>query len=166
MKAPFCTLAAFAVLAVVGVSTASAKPPVTTRIPTMTFTSTVTGICPFTFTDINTVTNWTETDFFDSRSNLTAINFEFFSSDKYVGPSGATLVNNGGHFHARMVFDTNGNMVSDYGEGIIESVPLPDGTTFFAAGRADFLAHGSQPIYLPDWGGSRNLAGFCAALGA
>jgi hypothetical protein len=90
---------------------------------------------------------------------------EFFGSDKYVGPYGATLVNNGGHFSARLVFDSNGNVISDYGEGVIENVPLPDGSTFFAAGRVDFLAH-SGPVYLPDWGGSRNLAGFCAALGA
>jgi hypothetical protein len=167
MRTTVCVLAAFAALAVVGVTGASASAPVVTRIPALPpTTSTVHGVCSFDFTDINTVTNWTETDFFDTNGTLTAINFEFFSADKYVGPHGATLANKGGHFHARMVFDSSGNVVSDYGEGVIENVPLPDGSTFFAAGRADFLAHGNQPIFLPDWGGSRNLTGFCAALGA
>jgi hypothetical protein len=165
MRTTLCTLAAFAVLALVAVSTASASPPVITRIPALgPFTSTVHGVCPFDFTDNNYLTNYTEIDFFDNNGNLTAANFEFFGSDKYVGPTGTTLFNNGGHFHVRIVFDSNGNVISDYGEGVIENVPLPDGSTFFAAGRADFLAHASQPIYLPDWGGSRNLAGFCAAL--
>lgn len=32
-------------------------------------------------------------------------------------------------FHARIAFDSNGNVVSDYGEGVIERVTLPDGST-------------------------------------
>jgi hypothetical protein len=171
MKTRQLTIAAAAALlaaltVLVAAPAASANPPVITRTPTMgPFTFTVNGVCPFEFTDNNYITDWTEIDYFDNNGNLTVINFDFFSSDTYVGPTGTTLVNSGVHFHARMVFDSNGNVISDYGEGVIERVALPDGSTFFAAGRADFLAHGSQPIYLPDWGGSRNLAGFCAALG-
>jgi hypothetical protein len=167
MKATLCTLATLAVLAIVGVSAASASPPVITHIPGPSASppNTVTGVCSFQFTDYPTVTNYTEIDFYNN-GNLTGANIDFFGSDTYVGPNGATLVNNGGHFAVRILLDSNGNIISDYGNGVIENVPLPDGSTFFAAGRADFVAHGLMPIYLPDWGHSRNLAGFCAALGA
>ncbi|HZD86709.1 MAG TPA: hypothetical protein VE088_01725 [Gaiellaceae bacterium] len=168
MKILLFTLAALAACLCVGVSAASARPPVITHIPAVgPFTFTVHGVCPFDFTDVNSLSNYTEQDYFDTNGNLMKINWEFSAFDQYIGPGGTTLFNSGGgHFHAQMVFDSNGNVSSDYGEGVIERVLLPDGSTFFAAGRADFLAHGSEPIYVPDWGHARNLAGFCAALGA
>jgi hypothetical protein len=53
-------------------------------------------------------------------------------------------------------------MTHEVASGVVEKVPLPDGSTFLAAGRINPL-----PPFLffePDHGAFKNLAGFCAAL--
>jgi len=47
----------------------------------------------------------------------------------------------------------------------VSRVPLPDGSVFFSAGRADFTVHpGVTFLISPDMGNPGNIAAFCAAL--
>ena len=59
----------------------------------------------------------------------------------------------------------DGEVTHVYASGLVERVPLPDGTVFLSAGRLDFAAHpGSEFRIVPDVGRSGNVAAFCAAL--
>jgi len=52
-----------------------------------------------------------------------------------------------------------------FASGLVEKVPLPDGSLFVSVGRVDFVAHpGVEFILSPDKGNPGNVAGFCAAL--
>jgi hypothetical protein len=68
-------------------------------------------------------------------------------------------------FNIDVVFDSSGNVVHVFANGLVEKVPLPGGGLFITAGRVDFAAHGfPQFLITPDVGATVNLAGFCAAL--
>jgi hypothetical protein len=48
---------------------------------------------------------------------------------------------------------------------VTSRVPLPGGTVFLTAGRADFALHpGVDFLIQPDRGAQGDVAGFCAAL--
>ena len=66
--------------------------------------------------------------------------------------------------NAEILFDNSGNVTHLYVTGIYEKIPLPDGSLFVSAGRADFTTHGVGFLISPDKGNPGNLAGFCAAL--
>ena len=54
---------------------------------------------------------------------------------------------------------------SVFASGLVETIPLPDGSRFVSAGRTDFTQHpGVQFLLSPDMGNPGNLAGFRAAL--
>jgi hypothetical protein len=69
-------------------------------------------------------------------------------------------------FHFSGLVDAQGNIVRSTTSGVLVKVPLPDGSTFFAAGRVDQLGSGSTFVTAPDVGTSRGRDAFCAALGA
>jgi hypothetical protein len=55
----------------------------------------------------------------------------------------------------------NGGVWTCAAEGVLEKVPLPDGSIFIAAGRVNpFMGFAMEPTH----GAFKNLAGFCAAL--
>jgi hypothetical protein len=68
-------------------------------------------------------------------------------------------------FNLYALFDSSGNITQLYADGVVERVPLPDGSVFQSAGQVNFGAQGFPDFSVtPDAGTARNLAGFCAAL--
>jgi len=78
--------------------------------------------------------------------------------------NGVTLVGDPFHNIQQFVTDSNGNITHVYETGVLERVPLPDGSVFMSAGRLDFSLHGSNFVMTPDNGKSGDVAAFCAAL--
>jgi len=63
------------------------------------------------------------------------------------------------------VWDAQGNATQWYSTGGAMFVPLPGGSSFFSAGRTDFLQHADDDyVAVPDAGTARNLPQVCAAL--
>lgn len=165
MRTMLGVLVAFAMLAVVGVSAASASPPLKTYTPESVSVFEL-GLCPQSVAVTETWTKFTEIDFFDQTGNLTTIHWTFFSQDVFVGPTG-TLVGEKYHGNIQIKFDSSGDYASAIGTGLLEKVRLPDGSLFVGAGRLDWLAYGpGVPTFTPDNGHSGNLDAFCEALGA
>lgn len=79
--------------------------------------------------------------------------------------NGVTLTSTPFAYHFTGAKDLQGNIVQQTAEGVMVKVPLPDGSTFFATGRADALASGVSFITYPDVGMSRGREEFCAVLG-
>jgi hypothetical protein len=157
----------FAVLALVlcaGVftSAAAADRPVISHYP-YADTAVLTDACSFPVT-VNFSANVTETDFFDESGAITRISFHLEEQDTFSA-NGKTLTGEPYHGAVDFLFDSSGNVTHIFGQGVTEKVVLPDGGLFIAAGRVDFVAHGTPPFLLtPDVGASVNLDGFCAAL--
>jgi hypothetical protein len=153
---------ATATSAAVFASTAAADRPIVSHF-TLTQTATLTDACSFPIT-VDSTADLTETDFVDQSGALTRLTFDGVDQDTFTA-NGNTLVGEPYHLHVTFVFDESGNVTHIYGQGIVEEVRLPDGSLFIAAGRADFVAHGTPAFLLtPDVGATVNLAGFCAAL--
>ena len=79
--------------------------------------------------------------------------------------NGRTLGGTRYAFDTEVLFDSSGNVTQIFGSGLVETIPLPDGSLFVSAGRADFADHpGVSFLLSPDEGNPGNVAGFCAAL--
>jgi hypothetical protein len=78
--------------------------------------------------------------------------------------NGVSLTSNPVSYHFTGKEDLQGNIVQQTTSGLLVKVPLPDGSTFFSAGRVDMLASGLSFVVLPDVGTSHGLDEFCAAL--
>jgi hypothetical protein len=106
----------------------------------------------------------TETDFYDITGALIRIHIHATEQDTFSA-NGKSLVGIPFSFNLEMLFDNAGNMTNNYGTGVVEKIPLPDGSLFISAGRVDFMAHpGAVFLLSPDKGNPGNVAGFCAAL--
>ncbi len=157
------------IVSIVAVSAAIFALPAAATAPvkysfTFPFTIVLTDICSFPITLDSTI-NATEIDYFD-QSGTTLIRWDWHAEqqDTFTA-NGKTLVGLPYHYHLETLLDSNGNMTHQFGSGLFEKVPLPDGSLFIGAGRADFAAHPGVLIILsPDKGNPGNLAGFCAAL--
>ena len=151
-----------AVAAAVFTPAATATAPVKSQY-TFTATSVLTDVCPFDVTVDSTVSN-TEIDFFDESGALTRVEVHSVEQDTFSA-NGKSLTGVPFTFNVEILFDSSGNLTHAFASGLVEKVPLPDGSLFISAGRVDFAAHGfPQFIITPDVGGTVNLAGFCAAL--
>ena len=160
-------IAAIAVLVVGAAVTASAvgaPPPVKTEL-TFTDTNPLTGVCPFEITVESSVTiSWLQ--FFDQAGGLTRWNVHVVEQDTFSANE-KSLASLPYTFEIVALFDSSGDFTAFYENGVLARVPLPDGSTFLAAGRLEFVRHGSPPfLNIPDWGTSGNVAGFCDALSA
>lgn len=143
-------------------STAAADRPVVSHFTSLA-TATLTDACSFPVT-VDSTADLTETDFVDQSGAITRISFHGIEQDTFSA-NGNTLVGEPFHLDVVVLFDSSGNVTHVYGQGITEVVQLPDGSLFIAAGRVDFVAHGSPAFLLtPDVGATVNLDGFCAAL--
>jgi hypothetical protein len=143
-------------------STASANPPVMSEYP-WPQVNTLHDVCPFDVT-VTSAIYITETDFFDQDGNLTMIHMFGDEQDTFTA-NGKELVGMPFEAHAKLYFGKDGSLTQIIGVGIMEKVPLPDGSIFVSAGRVDFLAHPDGTYVLtPDKGNSGNIAAFCAAL--
>jgi hypothetical protein len=124
----------------------------------------ITDVCDFPV-NINSTTSGTETDYFDKSGALTKVRVHITEQDTFtVGEN--TLVGIPFTFNVSITFDSSGNVTQWTADGIVEKVPLPDGSLFISAGQVDFLTHGFPPPYVisADKGNPGNVAAFCAAL--
>jgi hypothetical protein len=95
---------------------------------------------------------------------LTRIFVHEVEQDTYTA-NGRTLVGTPFTFEEQVLFDSSGNVTHHFASGLVEKIPLPDGSLFISAGRLDFTQHpGVQFILSPDMGHTGDLAAFCAAL--
>ena len=159
------TLAAVLVAAIAAAilaPTAAADQPVIVH-KTSSLTSVLTGACPFPITVESTMT---ETDRFFSGQNgvLIRASANVDEQDSFSA-NGKPLAGDPYTVNLQAFFDSSGDITQEYASGVIERVPLPDGSVFQSAGRVDFGAHGFPSFaVVSDWGSASNLDGFCAAL--
>jgi hypothetical protein len=124
----------------------------------------VEDICSFPVTITATVVG-TETTFFDQNGAVTRIHIHLVEQDVFSA-DGESLTGLPYTFNIDVLFE-DGEVTHVFASGLVETVPLPDGTVFLSAGRLDFAAHpGSDFRIVPDVGRSGNVAAFCAALAA
>ena len=152
-----------AVATAVFASAAAAAQPTKTSFSGATSNSVLTGVCPF---DVNVVStaSGTEIDFVDQGGNSTHSLIHQVEQDTFTA-NGKTLTGIPFTFNLDLLFDSSGNVTHAFAEGVVEKIPLPDGTLFVSAGRLDFVDHpGVFFVLSPDAGNPGNVAGFCAAL--
>ena len=161
-KATLLSVFVVAILAAVVAPLAAADQPVKLT-HTHSETDVLTGACSFPITVDATITE-TDRFFSDQSGMLTRANANFTEQDTFSA-NGKSLVGDPYTGTIQAYFDSSGNITQEYIDGVIERVPLPDGTVFQAAGRVDLAAHDFPSFVItPDSGSARNLAGFCAAL--
>jgi len=120
-------------------------------------------ICPDQI-DVNLSVSATGTDFFDKDGALIRTKFHFVEQDTFTA-NGTTLVGLPYTFNVENLYDKSGNPTHVYATGVIEKIPLPEGSLFISAGQVDFAAHGFPTFILsPDKGNPGNVAGLCAAF--
>jgi hypothetical protein len=143
-------------------SAARADRPVISHYP-VSGSVVVTDLCSFPITVVESI-DVTETDFVNSSGAITRLLAHVVEQDTFSA-NGKTLIGEPYTTNLDVRFDSSGNVTQAYFEGVIEKVPLPDGSLFITSGRVDFVARGNPPFVLtPDVGATVNLAGFCAAL--
>lgn len=157
-------LALLLALSALGISTSTALADKPVKFEwTLNFPGVIEGVCSFSV-DVYPNARITETDFFDQSGALTRIDWHTVEQDTFTA-NGKSLVGIPFHFHAQMLFDSAGNLMHLYADGVTEKIWLPDGSLFISAGRVDFAVHGFPAFILsPDNGNPGNIAGFCAAL--
>jgi hypothetical protein len=136
-----------------------------TRIPFegVTFSSVLTDVCAFPI-NVDSTISGTETDYVDQSGAVTRISIHQVEQDTFTA-NGQTLVGTPYTVNTEVLFDSNGNVTHVFGSGLFETIPLPDGSLFISAGRADFTQHPGVTFLLsPDMGNSGNLDAFCTAL--
>jgi hypothetical protein len=126
-------------------------------------TDLLTGACSFPITVDAAITE-TDRFFSDQDGVLTRANANFTEQDTFSA-NGNSLTGDPYTGNIQAYFDSAGNITREYVDGVIERVPLPDGSVFQSAGRVNLAAHDFPSfVVMPDTGSARNLAGFCAAL--
>ena len=156
----------FAILAMIfsfaNVTAAAAAAPTKTEF-SFTSSSVLTDVCSFPVHVDSTVSGF-EIDFFNSSGELTRIYIHIVEQDTFTA-NGKTLTGIPFTFNIEVLFDNSGNVTNVFASGVVEKIPLPDGSLFVSAGRLDFAAHpGATFLLSPDKGNPGNVAGFCAAL--
>jgi hypothetical protein len=166
---PRAMLARLPAVAVLIVSAAVLAPPAAATAPVRsggTFTQTVSleGVCPFTISVESTIT-YREMDFYDQNGTQTGALIHVDEQDVFTA-NGKTLTGLPFTFELQFVLE-DGVFTHVFSDGVVERVPLPDGSLFLSAGRLDFFDHpGAAFLLSPDVGNPGNIAGFCAALSA
>jgi hypothetical protein len=159
-----CLVCAVSVAAGVLTSAASADTPVTQSFD-YTYSAVMTGYCNF---GVDVVTHGTgyRIDFFDGSGTLIRrfihqLNVDTFSAN------GKTLTSLPFTFDLQQSFDDAGTVNHSLVSGVIEMIPLPDGSLFVSAGRADFqigLPGIGGHLLTPYDGHTGDIAALCAAL--
>jgi hypothetical protein len=128
----------------------------------VTVISVVEDICSFPVTITSTLVG-TETTFYDQSGEVTRQQIHVVEQDVFTA-DGESLTGLPFTFNIQVLFE-DGEVTHVYASGLVERVPLPDGTVFLSAGRLDFAAHpGAEFRIVPDVGRSGDVAAFCAAL--
>jgi hypothetical protein len=152
-------------LVVVGICATPATAAAPTKFP-FSFSATpiaVSGICSFDVTVASQLSGF-ELDYFDNSGAITRV-YDHATEQDVFSHDGNTLTGLPYTFSVDVLFDSSGNITHIYASGETSRVPLPDGSVFFSAGRADFTQHPGQTFLIsPDEGNPGDIAAFCAAL--
>jgi hypothetical protein len=151
-----------AVGAVIFALSALADRPTKTTFEGVTVSTVLTDVCAFPI-NVDATVSGTETDYFDQSGTLTRSFFHQVEQDTFTA-NGRTLVGTPFTFNFDALFDSDGNVTQAFTDGVVETIPLPDGTLFISAGRTDWTQRLGGFVLSPDMGNSGNLAAFCAAL--
>jgi len=152
-----------AVGAVIFALSALADTPTRTEFTGLTASVVLTDVCAFPVNADVTFSGF-EIDYVDQNGALTRIFVHQVEQDTFTA-NGRTLVGTPFTFDVQELFDNNGNLTHVFSSGLVETIPLPDGSLFISAGRLDFTQHpGVNFILSPDMGHTGDLAAFCAAL--
>ena len=87
----------------------------------------------------------------DHSDTLRRISVHVREQDTFSA-NGTVLVGLPFRFNQEILFDENGVVEHAYASGVVEWVPLPDGTIYHAAGRIDFVLHGTNYVIVPGLG--------------
>ncbi len=149
--------------AAVFVSTAAAAPPEKTEFSNIAFSYVMTGVCPFDVV-VDSVVSGFEIDYFDQAGNIVKAQVHQVEQDTFSA-NGKTLTGIPFTFKLTFSIDSNGDSTAVIATGVVQKVPLPDGSFFVSAGWLNFVDHpGVDFLLSPDRGAQGNVAGFCAAL--
>ena len=129
---------------------------------TFTGSDTFSGVCGFSV-DFSATLNVTETVFFNASGALTRMRWHVAQQDTFIA-NGKTLVGLPYTYNVEWLPDSSGILTPVVATGVIEKVPLPDGSLFITAGLVIYAAHPGVWIFSADKGNPGNVAGFCAAL--
>jgi hypothetical protein len=143
---------------------AAAMPPLKEDLPPFSFSTVMTGVCPFPVNVASTITGG-QTTYYDRDGNVIKIEIENREQDVFSA-NGKTLVGLPYSFKLALIIDPQtGEILHAYARGVAARVRLPSGRLFLTAGRLDFVDHPDELFVLqPDHGAQGDLAGFCAAL--
>jgi hypothetical protein len=120
-------------------------------------------VCLFTV-HVDAIANVAVTFFSNNSGTLVRSQWHLVEQDTFSA-NGKTLVSLPYTFNGQMFYDSGGYPAQIYTSGVSARVPLPDGSTFFSAGRIDWANHPNAAFVInPDYGHSGNLDAFCAAL--
>jgi hypothetical protein len=163
MRAARCVAALVGAVALVvgSAPVASADRPLRTTEPLVGDTF-VRDLCPFRVrvqAEGTVVTVEHTRDGVPTHTLVHAVETDTFSAN------GVTLVGETYRPQFRLVYGRTGELEHVYSSGVLTRVRLPDGRTFMAAGRFDFLTRTEDFVVTPDSGTVRNLDAFCDALG-
>ena len=125
-----------AVGAVIFALSALADRPTRTPFEGVTFSSVLTDVCAFPV-NVNSTLSGFEIDYVDQSGALTSIFVHQVEQDTFTA-NGRTLVGTPYTFNTQVLFDSSGNVTHIFGSGLVETIPLPDGSLFISAGRLDF----------------------------
>jgi hypothetical protein len=135
------------VLSLLGISAPAALADAPVKYPWTISVPGVVDACPFAINIVSTY-DINEIDFFDQSGALTRV---------YQHVTGQDSI--------EMLFDSSGMLLHYYVQGVVEKIPLPDGSLFITAGRTDGIHHPGETFILsPDKGNQGKIAAFCAAL--
>ena len=148
--------------AVIFALSALADRPTRTEFTGATFSSVLTDVCAFPINVDSTISGF-EIDYVDQSGALTRSFIHQVEQDTFTA-NGRTLVGTPYTVNTEVLFDSSGNVTQIFGSGLVETIPLPDGSLFVSAGRLDFTQHPGVFILSPDMGHTGDLAAFCAAL--
>ncbi len=154
---------AVAVGAAIFASSAAADKPWRAEFTGLTSSSVLTGVCSFPVTVDSTVSGF-EIVHLDKSGAVTRVFIHQVEQDTFTA-NGKTLMGIPFTFNVQLLVDSSGNVTNVFASGLVEKIPLPDGSLFVSAGRVDFAEHpGVSFLLSPDKGNPGNVAGFCAAL--
>jgi hypothetical protein len=128
-----------------------------------TNTGTLYDVCPFPVDYIWTVQRTYMNMYFDNSGVLIKLTYHSVDQDTFTA-NGKTLVGMPFSYSGIMTFDSDGNAIYQFMNGVNEKIRLPDGSLFIAAGRYDWNDHPGEWLLLTDKGNPGKLDKFCAAL--
>jgi hypothetical protein len=124
----------------------------------------MTDVLPFPV-NIHSIISGTQTVFVDDETGLITRIFIHQNEQDTFSANGKTLEGLPFTFNVEVDFDSSGNLTHIWTDGIVEKIPLPDGTLFIGAGRFDQLAHPGATFFITaDKGNPGKIAALTAAL--